>query len=675
MNRPTRRVRVVSAALLALATLVFPALRAMPATAAVTTLTNLSHLDFLTDRVAPPEQAGHTTYRLAEEPEIGVLWTYADRNADGTYRRIGGGQYDAASNTYGQGAFNADDISRAAVVYLRHAAATGSTTSLDQAYQLLRGLTYLQTATGPNAGNVVLWMQPDGTLNPSAEPVELPDPSDSDASYWLARTLWALGEGYALFRDVDPAFGSFVKERLDLAVAAVERQVLDEYGERQVVDGQDVPAWLITDGADASAEAVLGLAAYVQAGATDAARTALAQLAEGIAEMSRGDDARAWPYGAILPWAQSESLWHAWGSQMPAALAAASNALGDRSLLRPAQTDTSTFTPYLLADSGPDNGWLPSPDERVQIAYGADSRLQSLLAVADVSGTPGPAELAVIQAAWYFGANRADEAMYDPSTGRTFDGLETDGRINRNSGAESTIHGLLSMLALDARPELSARAQELTSVVDRRSTEVLQLEDALLSGAAEVVTPDSAWTGESLWSGGKYVHFGPDGSAAIALPDGLGPRVVLPVVRLVDDNHAGRLTWYADDHRLGAVDADGAGPQGVSAAPGSLQPVDLIRDLPAETASLSVVSSGPADVDAVLLRPLVTKVELGGAGAVLLQNAARQRISETVDLVGEGAVTAQVFDGRGRAVQTLSSENGIVTVRVPAGGYAVVSAN
>ncbi len=30
--------------------------------------------------------------------------------------------------------------------------------------------------TGPNAGNVVLWMQPDGTLNPSAEPVELPDP-------------------------------------------------------------------------------------------------------------------------------------------------------------------------------------------------------------------------------------------------------------------------------------------------------------------------------------------------------------------------------------------------------------------------------------------------------------------------------------------------------------------
>ena len=32
------------------------------------TLTNLAHLDFLTEMVTPPAQAGHTTYRLAEEP-------------------------------------------------------------------------------------------------------------------------------------------------------------------------------------------------------------------------------------------------------------------------------------------------------------------------------------------------------------------------------------------------------------------------------------------------------------------------------------------------------------------------------------------------------------------------------------------------------------------------------
>ena len=60
--------------------------------------------------------------------------------------------------------------------------------------------------TVPTNGNVVLWMQPDGTLNPSPTPTEEPDPSDSGPSYWLARTIWALGEGYAAFRGADPAF-------------------------------------------------------------------------------------------------------------------------------------------------------------------------------------------------------------------------------------------------------------------------------------------------------------------------------------------------------------------------------------------------------------------------------------------------------------------------------------
>ena len=229
---------------------------ATPVVAAPATLTNLAHLDFLTDSVTPPAQAGHTTYRLAQEPSIGVLWVYADDLPGGGYRRVGGGAYDTATDTYGQGAYDADDVSRAAVVYLRHWRQFGDLSSRSAAYQLLRGLTYLQTATGPNAGNVVLWMQPDGTLNPSPTPTETPDPSDSGASYWLARTIWALGEGYAAFRTADPAFAAFVKNRLDLAIAALDRQVLTRYGEYQIVDGRRVPAWLVVDGADASAEGI-----------------------------------------------------------------------------------------------------------------------------------------------------------------------------------------------------------------------------------------------------------------------------------------------------------------------------------------------------------------------------------------------------------------------------------
>lgn len=89
-------------------------------------LANLSHLDFLSVPVTLPEQPGHSTYRLEEEPELLALWTYAEPLEDGSgYRHVGGGDYDSATGTWSQGAFNADDLTRAAIVHLRHYKATG----------------------------------------------------------------------------------------------------------------------------------------------------------------------------------------------------------------------------------------------------------------------------------------------------------------------------------------------------------------------------------------------------------------------------------------------------------------------------------------------------------------------------------------------------------------------
>jgi hypothetical protein len=374
-------------------------------------LTNLAHLDFLTTTVTPPPQAGHTTYQLGTELSVGVLWVYANYLAPGSYQVTGGGTYDAANNTYGQGAYDADDISRAAVVYLQHWVQFGDSRSRDEAYQLLRGLTYLQTASGPNAGNVVLWMQPDGSLNPTPTPADSPNPSDSGASYWLARTIWALGEGYADFRGTDPAFAAFLRQRLDLAIGALDREVLTSYGQYQLSNGLRVPAWLITGDADASSEAVLGLAAYVQAGGGAAARTALAQLADGIADMGSGT-ASTWPYGAILPSVTSRSEWHPWAAQMPTALAAAATALQEPGLpqwrlLSAAVADTAVFTPHLLTATGPDNLWGPAPVDSSQIAYGAGARVLALLAVAAATHSAGLRQLAGVAAGWFFGQNPA----------------------------------------------------------------------------------------------------------------------------------------------------------------------------------------------------------------------------------------------------------------------------
>jgi hypothetical protein len=628
-------------------------------------LTNLDHLDFLGDTVTPPQQDGHTTYRLDSEPSVGTLWTYADHNADGSFRRVGGGTYDAATDTYGQGAFNADDMARAAVVYLRDWRQTGAASSRTRAFEMLRGLTYLQTATGPNAGNVVLWMQPDGTLHPSAEPKELPDPSDSDASYWLARTVWALGEGYAAFRSDDPAFAGFLKERLDLAVGALDREVLSHDGQYLQVDGRRTPAWLVAQGADASAEAVLGLVAYERAGGSDQARHVLARLADGIAQLS-GGDARTWPFGGVLPWALSRSDWHAWSSQMPAALAGAGDVLGDAALTRTAARDSFTFDPWLLTSGGPDNGRLPTRLDASQIAYGVDSRVQSLLA------TGGAGErLAGVVAAWFFGANASGAPTYDPATGVTFDGVAPDGTVNRNSGAESTIHGLLTMLALDAHPA-ARRVAETASVRERVAPSVVQAEEGRLSGDATVVRPSSLWTGESQYGGSGYAVLRDGSTATYDL--GAHPAALLMPVADLQPGSTGVTTFTAGG-RLGDVRSGDVGPQGDSPAPGALLPVTLPGTLGAGQATVTATTTGgETRLDALVVQPLVTRLVLGGDGhgTALLRSAATATEQAKVAVPGSGTADVWSYDGQGALVSHRTAAASTVPVSVAPGGFTLV---
>jgi hypothetical protein len=637
-------------------------------------LTNLAHLDWLGAKVAPPAQDGHTTYGLADNPDVGVLWTYADHNADGSFHRVGGGTYDASANTYGQGAYNADDMARASVVYLRHWQQTGSASSEASARALLRGLTYLQTDSGPDAGNVVLWMQPDGTLHPSADPKDSPDPSDSDASYWLARTIWALGEGYADFKGKDPGFAGFLRQRLDLAVTALDREVLDRYNQYLDIDGTRTPAWLISDGADASSEAVLGLAAYVRAGGTTDARQALGRFSEGIADLS-GGSATSWPYGALRPWALSLSDWHAWAAQMPSALAVASRVLGDKTLADAAARDSFTFDPWLLTSGGPDNGRLPTRADGSQIAYGVDSRVEGLLATGDATHSPAADDLAGLTAAWFFGANAAGQPMYDPSTGVTFDGISPDGTVNHNSGAESTIHGLLTMLALDAHPAV-ARLARTATVTDRVGTTTLQAEDAALGGGAQAVNPSSTWTGESQYGGTGYAALGDGGTATFTVPSGPAARVV-PVVDLRPGSSA-VTSFAAGGTGLGQVRSGAIGAQGDSPAPGALLPRTLGGVAPAGTTQLTATThaqgTDQAMLDAVMLEPLVSRLVLSGNGhgAALLRSAADSDQRTDVTVPGSGSAVVDVYNGDGTLVSSSHRSGAAVPVDVVAGGFTLV---
>ena len=270
---------------------------------------------------------------------------------------------------------------------------------------------------------------------------------------------------------------------------------------------------------------------------------------------------------------------------------------------------------------GADQGWLPAPAELAQIAYGADATLQNLLRTADASGREGFRKLAAVQAAWYFGNNRSGAQMYDPATGRTFDGLEADGRINRNSGAESTIHGLLSMLALDAHPDVAAAATSRNARVDQVTWSLVEAESGTLAGDATVVTPASAWTGESLWSGGRYVELGPGGRVSVSttLPE-TGRYRLLPVFDRQEAPLRSRGTRHRlDDVPLGIQWHGGAGPQGVSPTSGYLDIGNVGTNRVLHAGSVTVESSyvgdgAPVRLDALLVQPEVERLLLAGDG-------------------------------------------------------------
>lgn len=622
----TRRTLLRSTVLAAAAAPAAGAVAAPPSTGSAR-LTNLSHLRFLLAEVPLPVIDGHSTQG---GPVAGLApWTYADRAEDGTFTAVGGGSLDESTGHWSQGAYNADDISRAAIVFLRAHGAFGDPADLATARSLLRTLTYLQVDSGEFAGNVVLWQQEDGSLNRSAIPVELPDPSDSEESYWLARTVWALGEGVAGFAEADPDFAAFLVERLHLSLTALDRASLGRYGQWESADGVPVPGWLLAGGADATGEAVLGLAAHLGVHPEDErAALALDRYAEAIEAMASGE-AGVWPFGALLPWTGSQSFWHAWGGLAPAALAVASAVTGRG--LDAAIGDAGVFTPQLLTAGGPHNAWSPAPAE-AQIAYGVQSRVESLLRTGEATGGDGLRQLAALTAGWFFGANPAGRPVYDPATGVTVDGIEPDGRLNRNSGAESTIHALLAMLALDGDEELARTSQSLTDTPTYRGMQWLPAEEATLGGGAQVVTPESAWTGESNWRGSSVLAEA-GGTVRFDLGDtarevvAAGGATAHPVLhRLADEAGTARCAAIDAGGRrvdLGTLELGGVGEKGLTEWDGVLKPVRLDVPIPADAVAIEIVSEGRLELDELMLLPAVTSAEFphSGGGSTTLHVA------------------------------------------------------
>lgn len=383
-------------------------------------LVNFRHIEHLTERIYFGDRRVSIVHIYANFPD----YDWVDAKESGP-----------------EGIACVDDAARAAVLYLRDFEQNGRMESLTRA----RGLLDFVLAMQAPDGEFWNFIRADHSINRDGRT------SVKSFGWWAARGIWSLGTGYRLFRDRDTAYAARIGEAVKRSLPHV-RALLRDYGKTELDSGYVMPAWLLYgSGADATSELILGLVEYYRASPSPDLREMIVRLGEGFAAMQDGDIA-TFPFGLHRSWG---TLWHLWGNSQTQALATAGRVLGDTMMISSARREADNFYTRLLAGGLLREMDLANPLSRKefdQIAYGIRPLTVGLLRLYDATGNADYLTMAGLAASWFFGNNPAGVVMYDSLTGRCFDGIRSRTEINRNSGAESTIEALMTLVELSGYP-------------------------------------------------------------------------------------------------------------------------------------------------------------------------------------------------------------------------------
>ncbi len=334
-----------------------------------------------------------------------------------------------------------DDAARAAVVYLRDYELNRTASSLVKAKSLLRFVLKMQAGDGEFYNFIFA----DHTINRDGKT------SFKSFGWWAARGLWCLSKGYRDFISIDPVFAEELKAAIERSLPHVKK-LLDNYGSVRVVDSLRVPQWLMYDsGSDVTSELSLGLLEYYQARKSPEVKNLITKLCSALVIMQDGN-AITFPYGAHRSW---ETMWHMWGNGQTEALAAIGRKLQDSTMILSAEKEARGFYVRLLINGFMKEMDVAHPEKKVQydqIAYGVRPMAVGLLRLYDATQDSLYLKLAGLAASWLFGDNVAHAAMYNPANGICFDGITDSATVNKNSGAESTIEALHTLVEIEHYP-------------------------------------------------------------------------------------------------------------------------------------------------------------------------------------------------------------------------------
>jgi hypothetical protein len=596
---------------------------------------NLAHLDHLSQLF---DVEGH---------QVRGVWIYAEPGLEA------GAPYQFRSAA-GEGATDLDDVARAAIAYLWAAEADLVGHALEYARGQLDYVLLMQA----DDGEFYNFVFDDGSIN------RLGITSRKGAGFWAARALWALAEGMHAFRDVDPDYYLELRAAFLRGVAPFATQVDADFGEYLEAHGFRAPAWFPGDGSDVASILLLGLSAFLELEHDDTTYLLATRIAEGLSEFQYGPPA-TYPYLAHPSFARDPLQWHAWGSRQTQALAYAARVLEQgEPWLESAEAEAGHFFVHLLASEGPIESMRPAVKSGPQIAFGMESIASGLFELANTTGKDVYAELGGLMTSWLLGNNELREPMYDPATGRTYDGLER-GVINRNSGAESTITALLALLQAE-------RSEAATAALDwqwlwRHGDVGVELESGLDFGEPPEVEVDGA-------ASGQLVAILREGAAVVVEVEvpREGDYRVQALFR--NDPWAASATVALGQQRLETVSTEGSGP-----AHHRLEDLGEVH-LDAGTARFIVSHASGRELrfDALVLRPLVIEKLYGRAGQrmLLLKSWADvelpldvpSAVAEALAAVGAseaGTPSVRVYDRL--ATQQASSE------ALPPFGFALVT--
>lgn len=400
-----------------------------PPPVSASSLVNTSHLDYL-----------YTPFTFSNGTKAAGIYIYADAP---DYHLV---------EASGEGFACVDDVARAVQVYFRSSKFLSDTAVQTKAYNLI---TFILEMQSPN-GYFYNFVFSNGLINTGGAT------SINNPEWWSWRALQTLTETAPVIKNMNPSLYSKMDAAINKLVDKIKADLVDLPQTTKVVNGITVPQWLPAGSAtDQSALLILGLISWYEASGDAAIKTYIKKLADGIVMMQAGN-ATQYPYGCFLSW---ENTWHAYGNAQAFALLKAGIFLNDATYTGAAMNEVDNFYPWILQ-----NGYkssmlfsksgnvfqLLSENDYAQIAYGIEPMVFAAIEAYKETGQDKYADIAGHLAAWFFGANVTGIDMYDPATGRCFDGISSPADVNHNSGAESTIEALLTIQNVESNPAVKA---------------------------------------------------------------------------------------------------------------------------------------------------------------------------------------------------------------------------